>query len=97
MDVAFEYRVAHSVFLEWSKTDRDLAIAHHMRRAEVCPGCGTRPAEWNPKKGGHRMAYVPEVRVCQGCIVREGAEEDKSFKEGRGKSIALTPNPEAKR
>jgi hypothetical protein len=65
--VARYYRISHSVFLAWSKADRDKALWAHIREAQTCSGCGTRPEEWDPDQGGSRTAYLPSVTTCPGC------------------------------
>lgn len=46
-----------------------------MRKRQACPGCGTRPEEWDPDRGGHRHAYRAETLQCEGCLKRERAEQ----------------------
>jgi hypothetical protein len=67
VEVSRYYRISHSAFLEWSKSDRDKALWAHIREAETCGGCGTRPDEWNPAEGGSTTAYLPTEAVCPGC------------------------------
>lgn len=43
-----------------------------VEHAEACSRCGTRIAEWDPKRGGDRQAYIPQVYLCPGC---KGTEE----------------------
>lgn len=73
------YRIPHSHFLGgplvWTQADRDKAIWHQVQKAETCPSCGTRPAEWDPDEGGHRHAYTAEVGRCPGCAVLEQQQE----------------------
>jgi len=40
---------------------------HHIREAQTCSGCGTRAEEWDPEKGGSKVAYLPTEKVCPGC------------------------------
>lgn len=49
--------------------DQDKALAFEREQARVCRGCGTRPEEWDPKRGGDRFAYVGQKRYCPGCEV----------------------------
>jgi hypothetical protein len=39
--------VPHSVFLSWAERDQDLALAHDVRAADRCPGCGVPAALMN--------------------------------------------------
>ena len=39
--------VPHSAFLSWSERDQDLALAHEVRAADRCPGCGVPAALMN--------------------------------------------------
>ena len=95
MAVCADYRIPHSEFLRWDTDDRDKAIAWHLRQADTCPSCGTRPEEWDPKRDGHQWAYVAEPRRCRGCEVRELGEASQPKDAGRGVSIVLKRNPEA--
>lgn len=100
MDVCAEYRIPHSVFLSWSKLDRDKAIWHRIRVAGTCRTCGTHPDEWDPKKGGHRAAFTAEVHLCPGCEQKQRVEktlEDDQYKGQRGLSVVMRPNPKAKK
>jgi len=51
-----------------------------------CPDCGTRLDEWDPKKGGDRHAYIPQIFTCPGCaqtgILYE--EETKAIRATQG-------------
>lgn len=38
-----------------------------VRERRTCRGCGTRPEEWDPARGGRADAYRPESRQCPGC------------------------------
>ena len=40
--------------------------------------CGTRLEEWDPKKGGNRRAYIPQVFTCPGCAGSADALEAAS-------------------
>lgn len=37
--------IPHSTFLGWSERDQDLALAHEVRVADRCPGCGCPAAD----------------------------------------------------
>lgn len=76
----------------WTQDDRDKALAWQEMDRLTCRGCGTRPEEWNPNKGGDRNAYVAEVQVCPGCEVRERGEtdlNDPGRKAMRGKRLVM--------
>ncbi|GLY81834.1 hypothetical protein [Actinoallomurus iriomotensis] len=53
--------------MSWSQDDRDKAIWTWLRERQTCSSCGTRPDEWDPKRGGDRRAYVAQVEICRGC------------------------------
>ncbi len=64
-----------------------------LRASEQCGGCGTRPAEWDPERGGRADAYKPEVRQCPGCVMKAALAKglpDDSF----GARVVLVPNSE---
>lgn len=79
MQVCESYRIPHSHFLGgppiWTQLDRDKALWYAAWRAEMCPGCGTHPDEWDPAKGGSRTAYVAEQVRCPGCAASEQLRE----------------------
>lgn len=88
--------IPHSWFLGgpflWTPGDRDNALAWQEMDRQTCRDCGTRPEEWSPKQGGDRHAYVAEVRVCSGCVVRERGEvelNDPARKNQRGKKLVM--------
>lgn len=60
-----------------------------LREAERCPGCGTRPAEWDPNRGGHPAAYTAGGRVCPGCFNVETARE--KWQNQAGVHVVLNP------
>lgn len=91
--MAAAYRIPHSTFLGWSKSDRDKALWHHVRERSRCDRCGTRADEWDESKGGHRHAYAAELARCRGCEVIESKREavSKQAKQlGRGIYLRLT-------
>lgn len=90
MDVAHEYRVPHSVFLSWSKDDRDKAIWHHVRRKQTCKRCGTRPAEWDPEQGGDRRARKAMLHICPGCEQIDSFRSDLDRRESLPKGATVT-------
>lgn len=85
------------VFLTWSKSDRDKALSWMVWQMELCAECQTRAAEWDPKQGGHRNAYVPEIRGCEGCIARGRLDNDPALKQAKGRRVVLVRNPLARR
>jgi hypothetical protein len=93
LDYCVPKGIPHSEFLAWSQIDRDKAIAWVIREMKACPNCGTRGEEWDPKQGGHRRAYVAEIRGCEGCIVKLRAENSEELTQGRGRRVVLIPNP----
>lgn len=75
-----EWGIPHSHFLggplRWSDLDRAKALTFRALQAEACPNCGTRHAEWDPKEGGDRDAWVADItRPCEGCIRLAEAQE----------------------
>lgn len=66
----------HSTFLAWSDDDQDKALAWQRFEDETCPGCGTRPDEWEHD----RTAFVGDQTRCLGCEVlaqeRENVPDD---------------------
>lgn len=100
MAVCAHYRIPHSQFLGWDPDDRNKAIAWHLRQAETCQGCGTRPEEWDPTQGGHLHAYRAEIRKCPGCAVTAQAAQTLHERQEQGElglHLALTPTPSAER
>lgn len=102
MAVCAAYKISHSHFLGgprlWTQDDRDKAIAWQIRQAETCRSCGTHPAEWDERKGGHRHAYEAVIRICPGCEVRERTEvelQEGKYKKVRGKLVVMKRNPRA--
>lgn len=85
--------IPHSRFLSWPELDQDKAIALVRVEADTCPGCGTRPEEWEPAQGGDRNAYVATVHVCPGCQARGDAEREMQRRDDQssGRYVALLP------
>ncbi len=79
--------------MSWSDSDRDKAIAYHLRRARTCGRCGTRPEEWDESVGGHRNAYMGEMDQCRGCEVLEGTQASITPEDGRAVRAVLVRNP----
>jgi hypothetical protein len=61
--------IPHSVFLSWSERDQDLALAHDVRAADRCPGCGV-PADLMGAVG----AFTVVTRPCVQCELRAQVE-----------------------
>jgi hypothetical protein len=55
--------IPHSRFLSWPPDDQDKALAYMRAKAELCPACGTREAEWQEDFD----AYIADVERCKGC------------------------------
>lgn len=87
-----EWGIPHSEFLAWDELDQDKALAYARFRHEACPGCGTRPDEWDPKRGGDAGAYEPAVHTCPGCNLRGGTERQiREGDESPGRYVVLIP------
>jgi hypothetical protein len=97
LDVCLAYSIPHSTFLSWPASDRDKAIWHHIRNRQACPGCGTRPEEWDPKKGGHRDAYHPKPVRCPGCVLKDEMESRPAVADAPGTYVVLVRNQEVSR
>ncbi|NJP24465.1 hypothetical protein FLW53_09635 [Microbispora sp. SCL1-1] len=93
MEVCERYGIPHSEFLKWSKDDRDKALALHLRKRSTCKHCGTRPEEWDERRGGSRNAYVPDIDRCRGCEQMQAYDASLSPEDrkelGRGIYIVL--------
>lgn len=92
--------IPHSVFLGWDADDRDKALWWMIHQRQTCPGCGTRPKEFDEEAGGDLHAYVAEPYFCRGCEIKAQGDEwfDRHQKEmRRGTSMRLVPNPELPR
>lgn len=58
----------------------------------MCPGCGTRPAEWDETAGGDENAYVATTHRCIGCeVIADRQAEVPTGAEGRGIKVFLLP------
>lgn len=66
-------------------------LALYQERLLECPGCKTRKDEWDPKKGGSRVAYTPEVEICPGCERKELALSDEDLVGHKGLYVVLRP------
>jgi len=88
-----EHGLAHSTFLSWDPTDRAKALAFLMEQSEQCQLCGTAAWEW----AENRFAYEPVERFCQGCYLREVANEDTRNHAGLSIELLPTGTPDAAR
>jgi hypothetical protein len=85
----------HSVFLGWDPDDQDKALAWGAQEQAKCQRCRTDPAEWDPKLGGSRTAYIVEDRRCLGCELLDMASRDLSKQQDTaGIHLGLVPNDE---
>lgn len=87
MAVCADYRIPHSQFLSWRKTDRDKAIWWHVRERDRCGRCGTRSAEWDETRGGDRNAYTPELGRCRGCELMDSEQDKLKNQSGLGRGV----------
>jgi hypothetical protein len=84
--------IAHSLFLSWSRDDRDAALWWQRHQAQTCPSCGTRPADF----AEDRNAFVAEPWHCRGCEIKQSEEarfERAASEYRRGTTIRLIPRP----
>ncbi len=87
--------IPHSEFLSWPADDQDKAMAYLAEQSQRCKGCGTRSADWDPKQGGSRTAFVADVSRCLGCEVLDMAKRDLAEeKDTLGIRLGLIPNDE---
>lgn len=100
MDYCGPRGIPHSQFLGgppvWTQDDRDKALAWAELDRQTCRGCGTRPAEWEPSKGGDRHAYEFLPDICPGCEQRERTEvvmRGPEWADQRGKTIKVRRRP----
>lgn len=74
---------------EWDPISQDLALEWSARERAKCPGCGTHPADWDDKRGGHFQAFLATGERCRGCESLAGFEVPK---EEKGVHKILIPN-----
>lgn len=90
MEICEQYRIPHSFYLggswRWTEADRAKAMLYRKWKAEACPRCGTRPADWE-KDPNFRVADT--VR-CEGCA-RLDELQDQVKNPPRGTSVGLFP------
>lgn len=71
--------------MEWTPEDRAKALAFAMEENSRCQMCGTADWEWDENP----YAYEPIARRCQGCYLKDTAQEDS--KNLPGTTIVLEP------
>jgi hypothetical protein len=97
MALCREYRIPHSLFRghgdgTWSDLDRRKALAYEDYLRQVCPGCGTRPEEWDENTGGDEDAYRAVTHRCIGCqLIADKQKTVPATDEGHGVKVALIP------
>jgi len=64
-----DHGIPHSAFLSWSERDQDLALAHEVRAADRCPGCGVPAALM-----GTPEAFTVVSRPCVHCEAKAQVE-----------------------
>lgn len=83
--------IPHSHFLGgpnvWTDLDREKVRAYREWKAEVCTSCGTHAAEWDPKRGGHRDAYIASLTYCQGCSRLNESREKEIDETDRARGV----------
>lgn len=72
MQVCAAYGMPHSFLLgarraRWTVEDRELALAWQMRLNATCPGCGTRPDEWEGRAADDPPYIVDHRAPDKGC------------------------------
>lgn len=95
MDYCGPRGIALSAFLAWDEADQQVALEWSERDRETCGNCGTHRDDFDPRRGGHRHAHIPEIYVCPGCAIKESALEStrKSKRQRRGIRVRLRRNP----
>ncbi len=96
----------HSIFLGrpvpragepmWLEDDQDKVLAYLATKAEDCPDCGTREADWVDGDGHHldRPAWDVTTRRCYGCAAM--AEVSAQVPDGeKGVRVVLLPYRQA--
>jgi hypothetical protein len=97
LEMCDRWGISHSHFLggspAWTDLDREKAFAYRDHARELCSGCGTRAIEWDPDRGGDRLAYLSDSWRCLGCEAI-AMEQDNIPSEEKGIKVGLVPNPE---
>lgn len=97
MEACEKYRIPHSQWRghgdgTWTDLDRRKALAYLEFQRQVCPGCGTRHAEWDEEAGGAEDAYTPITHRCIGCqILADKQKTVPEGDEGHGVKVLLIP------
>jgi hypothetical protein len=65
-----------SVFLTWSDTDQEAALAWQAHESRRCGSCGTHPDDWSRD----RHAFHAEMYVCPGCVEVQRRQDDPAVK-----------------
>jgi predicted Fe-S protein YdhL (DUF1289 family) len=83
--------IPHSHFLggpnTWTDLDRAKVRAYLAWKSEVCSGCGTHAAEWDPRRGGDRNAYIADLTYCPGCSRLHESREQEVDDEARARGV----------
>ena len=97
MELCDRWGIPHSVFRghgdgTWTRLDRRKALAYAAYQRTVCPGCGTRPEEWDETVGGDEDAYTAITHRCIGCqVIADKQKSVPSGDEGHGVKVLLIP------
>lgn len=98
MELCRQYRIPHSLFRghgtgAWTDLDRRKALAYETYLKSVCPGCGTRPDEWDEEAGGDEDAYRAITHRCIGCqLIADRQKSVPTDDEGHGVKVLLIPS-----
>lgn len=92
-----QYQVSHSHYMggpnDWTALDRAKAESYAEWKLDTCHRCGTRPEQWDHRRGGHQNAYIAEVDECRGCLLLDEMREQLP-KDSKGVDVYLIPNPD---
>ncbi|MDX3015206.1 hypothetical protein [Streptomyces caniscabiei] len=97
MELCDRWGIPHSHFRghgdgTWTGLDRRKALAYAAYQRTVCPGCGTRPDEWDASAGGDEDAYTAITHRCIGCqILTDRQKTVPTTDEGHGVKVMLIP------
>ena len=88
--------ISHSHYLggpaRFTDEDRAKFDALAEWEAGLCDMCGTHADWWNPDHGGHRFAFIADLRRCPGCEVKDELQDQLDSKTS-GAHVFLRPNP----
>jgi hypothetical protein len=90
MSLCNQWGIPHSEFLEWSAEDRAKAMAFVVVKSMHCDLCGTAEYEWDE----NRRAYEPVEKICMGCYLKAGAEEEETHLPGSSITLINTDSVE---